>query len=632
MLMQKIRDWTAGWVAGVILGLIIITFAVWGINFSDQQQAVVVASVNGKDIELRRFQQAYNNAYEQMREYTGKPVSSGEQDRLKERVLDRLVQNELMYQIATEQGIHINDKKLRQVVKDIPAFNNEIDFDFDLYQVIVNRQLNISTAVFEDQLRSELMVNQLQRVIEGSVFVTVAEATQLTKINKQARNLHYVLLTADDLKNSMMVDEDSIEDFYNKTSDGLLTPEKIKIAYLELSSDELADEMVVSEEDLQFYYQENRDNYDQEEQRQLGMVDIKLAPDATAEGVSVATAKAEEIRASIASGSSFEDITKQYSDTSEVEILVTEHGYLSQGDLSAEISTAVFSSDEGVLSEIERTDQGLHIFQVSSIKDSTNTFAQAQEIVENDYKQEQAKQIFFDLSDKLGNLTYEHPDTLEVAAEVIGIDVQESNFFSREDADGLLANPKVLAVGFSIEAIESGQNSDVIQINDNHLFVMRVLEHLPAKKKELVEVEEQIIETLKFAQASEIQHERGEDILSHLSSSDRGLEQIAEKLYFQWTQVQSAKRDDVSVNRKILREAFKLDKPVDGTFTFGGTDVGEGDYAVFAITGVSYPDTLGDEDIEQSEATLRQLHAANEWQSVVDELMDIANISINSNF
>ena len=630
MLMQ-IRDWVTGWVAVVILGLIIITFAVWGINFSDQGSEPVVASVNGKDIKLRQFQQSYDNFRTQMQKYTGKSLTADEVERLKKQTLDKLIQDEVINQTALENGLQISDATIRKTVMDIEVFNGKEGFDRAAYERGV-MQMGMTPAMFEHQLRLELMADQLQGAVTNSAFVSEKEATWLTRISKQTRDLSYAVLLADEIKDSISISDDLIEQYYNKPSHGLSDPEQVRIAYLELSVEKLAEEIDANEEDMRTYYVNNKDKYDVKEQRKMNIIDIELSPTADDKEVELAKNKAEKIRELIASGISFTDIAEKHDDGSKPDMLVSEHGYLARGVLPGETDELVFAMDEGVLSKVERTDRGLHIFRVEGIKGGVkNSFENSRELVEKDYKESEAEYKYFDLADKLVTLAYEHFDSLEVAAEEIGIEIQKTDFFSHDNAPELLADPKILAASFNEDAIKSGQNSEAIELNNNHhLIVLQVLEYLPAEKKSLEAVKDQIAQILKSEQASRIQREKGRKVLEQLKQ-DPDLSQVAEAFGFEWKQVEAVTRDDVSVNRKILRTAFKLRHPVDNGFTFDGTEIGTEDYAVVAVSKVAYPETLLDEDIDKTKSMLLQSKANDEWSSVVDTLMDKASTSINSN-
>jgi len=96
----------------------------------------------------------------------------------------------------------------------------------------------------------ELMANQLKGAVTNSAFVSEKEAVWLTRISKQTRDLSYAILLADELKDSISISDDSIEQYYNKTSQGLSDPEQVRVAYLDLSVEKLAEEIEVAEEEL----------------------------------------------------------------------------------------------------------------------------------------------------------------------------------------------------------------------------------------------------------------------------------------------------------------------------------------------------------------------------------------------
>jgi hypothetical protein len=142
-------------------------------------------------------------------------------------------------------------------------------------------------------------------------------------------------------------------------------------------------------------------------------------------------------------------------------------------------------------------------------------------------------------------------------------------------------------------------------------------------------VKEQIVQILKTEQASKIQREKGQKILQQLEQGS-DLTQVAEAFEFEWTQAKSVMRDDLSVNRKILRTAFKLGQPAGNSLRFDGVDIGKEDYAIVVVSKIEYPITINDEDIDKTKAMLLQSKSNKEWSSVVGELKDKASISIYS--
>ncbi len=628
MLMQKIRDWTAGWIAVVILGLIIITFAVWGVNFSDLSGERVVASVNGETIKFGQFQRAYSNYLRQVREETGKSVPVSEEASYKRRIVDALVQNEIINQAVEAQGLQISNTKVKDAIKALDVFGGEIGFDRFAYETVMAR-MGLTPEIFEGQLRRELIADQLQRAVQESTFVVDEEARLLARIDSQTRYLSYVIFPADAIKDTITIEDADVDEYYDGRQEGLMEAERVKLAYVELAVDKLIEGVEFVEEDLERYYDDHKDRYDEEERRKINIVNFQLAPDADNEAVAVAFAKAEKIESLIAGGVSFSEVAEKHDDGSEPEMLVTEHDYLARNEVPEAIVDAVFTSDEGELSEVIRADNGLYLFRVEEIRGGVkNTFEHFRADVERDYKRSYAEHRYFDLADKLVTLVYEHPDTLDVAAEEIGVGVEESEFFNRSNAEGIFANGQVLATVFDQEFIQSGHNSQAIEIDDMHLLVLRVLEHRSAEKKPLEAVRDLIVDRLKVEGAGERQRAKSGQVIAELKAGVSRAA-VAETFGFDWTHAEAVERDDPSVNRQILRAAFRAAKPADGEETVLETTIGRDDRAVIVVTDVIYLDTPATQALERAKSTLLSSRTRDEWLATVEELKRKADTTIN---
>ena len=629
MLMQKIKHWVTGWIATVILVFIIITFAVWGINFADQGVEPVVAKVNGENIKLRQFQQAYSDLLRQEQEIAGSPLPPDGEKLLKQRTLNTLIEAELLHQGALDIGLRVSDASVREAIKNIEVFSGEQGFNTRFYENSI-RQMGITPALFEAQLRLDLMTGQLRQAIGNSVFVSVKEATWLTRLEKQTRDFSYLILSVDEIQDSIAIEDNAVERYYRETHTGLSAPEQVKIEFIELSAEALMKTIDIDEEKLQDFYVSNKDKYEVEEQRKINVVDFKFASDGSDEMLDDVRKKANEIRDLIVEGMSFSELAEKHHDESPAEMLVNEYGFLAQGILPAEVDEVAFSMSAGDISEVIASDEGLHILKLIEIKDRReNTLENARKDVELDYKKAEAELKYYNLADQVVNLAYEHPDTLAIAGEEIGIEIQQSDFFSRANATGILTHPEVIAASFSEEALQNRQNSEAITLNHHHLVILRILEHRPERKRTLEEVREQIKLTLQSAQASDSQREKAQAILAELQQQ-KDLAQVAEKWQFSWQQAEQVTRDAAAVNRQILRAAFKLPKPEHDAYTFSSIALGTGDYVVIALAEVEYPQTLDDQDIEQSKARLRQRKLGAEWLAIVSGLKANAKIKINS--
>ena len=628
-MLQKIRDLVTGWLAVVIVTLLIIPFAFWGINYYfGQGSEPVVATVNDKEIKINQFQRAFSNYRLKMREILKQNFGPDEEEFLKQQTINTLVDAEVLNQTVHSAGLQISDKRLRQTIESIDAFKSKDGFNQSFYEYGIQR-LGMTPVVYEEQLRLDLASEQLKSAVMESEFIVEEEAVLASQLNNQKRDITYSILAVDDIKDSIEVSDDEIETYYKENKHNYTEPEQVRIAYLDLSLEQLATDVNVDEDTLIGYYTENKDIYDIKEQRKFNQVLIKISENATEGEIEEARVKATDIKKQIDSGKTFKDIAEENSDIPGLRMQVNEYGFTLKGVMPAEVDEVLFSLGKGDVSEIIKSSQGFHIIELVDEKGSKdNSFENARDEVEKDYRKIKAEKRFFDLADQLATLAYEHSDTLDVAADAIGIDIQESELFSRNSVnEGLLANPKVISASFSEDVLNAARNSEILELSDNQFVVLRVIEHVPSRVKLLEEIRDDVIGDIRFLNAGKMQWELGQEILNMLTNG-KNIEQIAAEKDINWINAEGVTRSDVSVSRAILRSAFRLGRPGHERPVFGGTALGTGDYAVIVVTRVENPESLDDKEIDDTKQQLQRARADTDWNGLLDELRDGADIKI----
>ena len=131
MLLQKIRDHAHGWFAYTIIGLLIIPFAVWGINYYFEGGGPMDAAVVGDSkITLQEFQRAYQQQRQRMQAMLGGSADPAllEGGRLKQDVLRQLIDERVLNQLARDQGMRIGDRQLHDAILALPVFRQSGGF------------------------------------------------------------------------------------------------------------------------------------------------------------------------------------------------------------------------------------------------------------------------------------------------------------------------------------------------------------------------------------------------------------------------------------------------------------------------------------------------------------------------
>ncbi len=629
-MLQFIREKTSGLIALTIVTLLIITFAFWGVSFYfDQSGEVVAITVNDAEIDLREYQRIYQGVRRQWQEALGDDGGTLDDELVKKQTIDSLIERELVAQVNDSLNLRVSAAQVRSVINELPAFQGERGFDNFLYERAVS-QVGLTPVAFENELQEDMKAEQLQASLAESIIVTDEEVQLIVAMRNQSRDFSYTIISSNELKEEIEVSEEEISDFYQRNIQDYMDPEKVKIAYIDLALQKIATGLELDEEALQAYYEDNRADYDVEDQRQVRHITIALPEEQSPGDIEEASARAQELIDLLKGGMSFDELSENHSDDPKFSIEMSELGFLTRGIMPAEVDEVMFSLDEGEISAPIATSKSVDVIRVDKIKGGVkNTLDNVREAVEEAWRLSAAENEYFELNDQLANLAYEHPDSLDVPAEELGLVVQESDFISRESTDDpLLSHNRIKSAAFSDEVL-NGNNSELLEVGDNRVVVLRVLEHVSAKPLPLDQVSERIVTRIKYEQASQQVSEKGEAILEKLKAGSDA-EALAEEYNVVWTPSTAIKRDNTGINRAVVRTAFRLGRPADGESIFGGSSLGSGDYALVILTGVNDPDpaTFNDADVANVRNQLLRLKAGTTWQQLVKDIRKTADVNV----
>ena len=629
-MLAMIRDKATGWIAGVIVGLLVISFAFWGVSFySGQAGEINVAKVNDADIPYQSFQRSFAQLRKQMQSVLGDSLSLEEESLIKNQTVEKLIESELINQLVFDAKLNITSDKLVESIKNIEFFRGEEGFDRAKYERSIN-SIGMPPTIFEAQLRMDLLSEQLQAGFSETTFVLKPELDNILRLESQSRDITFTILGLPSFIEDGEISESDIQAYYQANPVLFRSDPQTKIEYLELSVKELAKNIESDEEILRNFYNDNKADYDIVEQRSVSKLFVNTgekAPDEIiAKAKTIITSALEQVN----NGDDFEEIVERAPEEKEVILEFSEHSFMSKGIMDKELDEFLFNSEEGATSEIIETKNGFNIIKVVEIRGGPeNKFEKYAKEVEEDYKTKQAELQFFELSDQLATKAYENSDNLEIAAEAIDKEIIETDYFTRDnDLEGLLSKPAIIQKSFDPELINSGNNSDVIEISDNHIIVLRVLDYKEAYTRPLEEVSTEVIASIRLKLATDKINEVGDAIVTELKSGVSP-EEITSYSGIEWTTAEKVKRDDVSVNRAILRSTFEVGRPSADEPIITSQNLGSGDYAIIIVSNAY--DEISEVDEEQKKSTdlkLRRLLSTGEWQDLLRDVRKNSSIRI----
>jgi peptidyl-prolyl cis-trans isomerase D len=638
-MLGMIRDKASGWIAGIIVGALVLSFAFWGVSsYFGQGGDVTVATVNDSDINLKAFQQSFYTLRKQMQSVLQDDALTLEEEAfVKEETLKRLIEAEVVNQLIKDNGLRISNAKVVETIKELEYFKDDEVFDRDKYERSII-SMGMEPVYFEAQLRMDLLSEQLQAGLSESLFVLESELNDVVRLKSQTRDLTYSILNLSSFADEGDVNDSEVEAFYKANPQRFVEAEKVKIEYLELDVNELAKTVTSDEESLRNYYNNNKDKYDVVEQRSVKKLFVKTgeltADDKIEEFNEEEKAKAkvviESALAMVKEGRTFEEVIEKFSEEGKGALEFSEHAFMTKGVTDKAVEEFLFSSDEGEVSDVIKSKTGLNIVKVGEVKGGPkNIYETVAEQVDQDYKKSEAELQFFELSDQLTNLVYEHSDSLEVAAETVNREVLESDYFSRDTAaEGILSNSKIISTSFNPELISNGQNSEAIELADNHIVVLRVVDHKVATTKALDDVREDVISSIKMERAAGKITEAKEAITKQLKDGVAP-GALSNDIEVEWTTVEKVTRDDDNVNRAVLRYAFQSGKPDDDKPIIISNRLGSGDYAIILVT-AAYDGEVAedDESSKKDDLELRRNRGTVEWQEFIQNARNNADVKV----
>ncbi|HHC73399.1 MAG TPA: peptidylprolyl isomerase, partial [Thiotrichales bacterium] len=261
-------------------------------------------------------------------------------------------------------------------------------------------------------------------------------------------------------------------------------------------------------------------------------------------------------------------------------------GFFERGVMDKAFEEAVFGMQPGEVSGLVRTPFGFHIIKLTGIRaPQGKSFDEAREAIRAAYLKNEAERLFYEYAERLSDLAYEDPDSLQPAAEALGLKTRESDWITRDGGKGVLASPKVAAAAFSDDVLAGGHNSEAIELDPEHILVLRVIEHEESSVKPFDAVKDRIREILKTEKAAKLAREKGEAIIGQLrQGGDR--QALAAGVGGEWVSKGAVDRVDRTLPPAILSRLFRLPKPEAEKPVYGGAALQNGDFAVIAMGAV----------------------------------------------
>ncbi len=631
-MLLAIREKVMGIVGWIVLGFLFVAFAFFGLNSYLQSNAVnYTARVNDVDITQRQYQDAYSRMMSDLQQTLGKAFDPARIDEalVRESTIRKLVNEELVLQAAEAEGFAASDQLIAERIRTIEGFQKDGAFSKERYIQIL-RYKGLAPQEFERRLKREIMASQLKSGIVLTAAETEQELREAYRLEGQRRRFNYLLIPASSVADKAGATDQEVKDYYSAHPAEFMSKERVRIAYVELSAAELKPASAVDEEQVKALYEEQHDKFVQPEQRHARHILVQFAGESAAD-IEAARTKAEAIEKRLDAGESFESVAREVSDDPATAAAGGDLGFFGKGIMTPEFDDAVFSMTVGEHSKPVQTRFGFHIIELLEITPEVVTpLAEVHDQLVQQILENERSELFFDKSETLSNLAFEQPDSLQGVADALGLKIMESDWIERDGGAGIATNPDVLEAIFSDDVLVQGNNSPAVEIGDDHVVVLRILDHQQAELQPLDAMRERVEQTVSAQKVRAALEDKGKTILAGLDSGKATMDSIAQAESLNLENSDLLPRTAEQPSRELVGKAFAMPLPRPEHPVYSGLLLSGGDYAVISLVEVQQGDydALPEASRKQAWQALNGIDGTSELQMVLGHLKSQATIRI----
>ena len=623
-MLEAIRERSKGPLAKIILALITIPFALFGIDTYLQNAGsnVAVAKVAGEAITTQEFSNALQNLRNKLQSEGKVDPAMLDKPEVRQLVLDRLISDRLLSKEVKRAKFNISDEQLGKYIVSLPEFTQDGQFSQELYDRVLS-QNRMSPTQFENARRTELKIQQAREGFASLAFIPTSVAEQTLKIEHQSREVSIAEIKTMNFISQVKIDPAQVKAYYEKNKDKFRKPEQVKLEFVLMSANTLIAKMQVTEDEAKKFYADNAEKFQGDEQRRASHILIGFGVSATPQVKQQAKKKAEEVLAEVKKkGSNFEVLAKKYSQDPGSAEKGGDLGLFGRGAMVKPFEDAVFSMAPGAVSDLVESEFGYHIIKLTEIKGAAQGFDDVKTNIRAELMYQKALASFSEQSENFSNMVYEQSASLEPAAKAFDLQIQKTDWFSHADGAKFFKNDKLMDKIFADEVLKERRNTEAIEVAQNSLLSARVVDYKAAAPRTFDEVKGGIEDFLKLEQASKLAIKEGESALVNLK-------QGKEVKDLEWIPpVVVDRKNAQGLTELTMAQAFKIDASKLPAYV-GVPDSNMG-YLLIKVSGVN--NTLASDETEKQSAQLElQSALAAEYVSAyVQSLRAKSDVSINA--
>ena len=624
-MLDKFRSYAQTKAAQVILALVLIPFALFGIDSYLNQAGnnLSIAKVDGYKIALPEYNRAIENVRNRMMS-EGKKVDPAMFDsfEFKESVVDGLITKQLINNDIKKSQFKITDQQLSQYIIGMPDFQKDGKFSQELYdKVLQNNQLN--PKKFEESIRNDLLIQQVRDGLQKLTFIPPNNLTETLKATSQQREVTVAEFKTKEYMAKANISEKDMQAFYDQNKSKFLAPEQVKAEFVVFSLTSILPSITVSEDEVKAFYKTNADKYQNQQQREASHILIAASKNAAPAEKAKAKAKAEDVLGQIKKNpKQFEELATKYSQDPESAKKGGDLGTFGRGMMVKPFDDAVFSMKVNEISGIVESDFGYHIIKLTKVIGEGGGFDAIKPQIKAELIYQKAQDKYAALAEDFSNKVYEQSSSLDVVSKKFNLPIQKTDWISRNESDKFFKNEALMNALYSKESIKDRRNTEAIEVTPNNLISARVVDYKAQSTKPFAEVKKSIEDYLKFEAAKKLVATEGEAALKSVADASRKIDWQATVLV--------DRKNTKGLSQAVTNHAYKM--PTDKLPSYSGFVDGNNGYVIVKVSKVAFPNDDNEENKKEFASSYTEALSSEYLSAYLKGLKAKSSVSVNQKF
>jgi peptidyl-prolyl cis-trans isomerase D len=573
------RNWLGRLITGIVLGLIAISFAVWGIGDIFRGFGTsTVAKVGSTEIGVERFRQSYNEQMQRLIRQIGKPIPADQARALglHRQMLGQMIAEAALDENIRQLGLNLPDDLVAQRIRNDPSFRGITgQFDRNRFNAIL-RELGYTEARFVAERRKQLLQQEIIGSLAGELSVPEIAIDVQNRFGNELRALDYMILGPDQAGEIKDPTPEELTKFFEERKNLFRAPEFRKVDVVTLSAETLAKSITISDEDAKKAYDANRATYVTPERRAVHQIVFQSEAEARE-----ALDKIKQPDMGFAKFAALPDRKG-----SEINLGMVPKSQI----LDPAVADAAFALQPDSTSEPVKGRFGTVLIHVGKVEPETvRPFEDVAADLKRDLALEQARKQIRVLYDKLED-ERGAGGTLAELAKKVGLPVQTIEAIDRSgrgpDGNPVSQLPDTANLYSAIFNAEIGTENDPVQIAKGEGYLwFEVVSSTPSRERPLDEVRDRVIERWRSDQVAARLKELAKEAAEKLKTTSISEAAAAVGTKPQFIVALRRDRTQADFPASALDAVFQT--PKDGVGTAQGASATE--WVVFRVTGVTVP-------------------------------------------